>query len=177
MAQDEEDDSGEGEGGAQANEKAGFVKKLFGNKKLVLVIGAVLLLAVLGGGAAVFLLGGESAPEGGHSEESIPTEPPNIVYADLPDLLVNIQTSEGASAYLKVSLSLELNSEQEKAGIEALTPRIVDQLQGYLREVRVDDLKGSSGVMRLKEELLRRVLVAAAPYRVRDVLLKEMVVQ
>ena len=35
----------------------------------------------------------------------------------------------------------------------------------------------SAGVLRLKEELLRRVNVAAAPYKVRDVLLKEMIVQ
>ena len=45
------------------------------------------------------------------------------------------------------------------------------------RELRLDDLKGSAGVLRLKEELLRRVNVAAAPYKVRDVLLKEMIVQ
>jgi flagellar FliL protein len=56
-------------------------------------------------------------------------------------------------------------------------PRIVDQFQSYLRELRVDDLRGSAGVMRLKEELLRRINVAAAPFSVRDVLLKEMIVQ
>jgi len=56
-------------------------------------------------------------------------------------------------------------------------PRIVDQFQSYLRELRVDDLRGSAGVMRLKEELLRRINVAAAPYPVKDVLLKEMIVQ
>ena len=60
----------------------------------------------------------------------------------------------------------------EKTGMTALMPRMVDQFQAYLRELRVDDLKGSAGVLRLKEELLRRVNVAAAPYKVRDVLLK-----
>ena len=63
------------------------------------------------------------------------------------------------------------------AGLQVLMPRIVDQFQGYLRELRVDDIKGSAGIMRLKEEMLRRINVAAAPYRVRDVLLKEMIVQ
>jgi flagellar protein FliL len=58
-----------------------------------------------------------------------------------------------------------------------LMPRIVDQFQGYLRELRMDDLKGSAGVVRLKEELLRRINASAAPYRVRDVLLKQMLVQ
>jgi len=79
--------------------------------------------------------------------------------------------------YLKLSLSLELYTNDENAGIQALMPRIVDQFQGYLRELRSDDLKGSAGIMRVKEELLRRTNVAAAPYRVRDVLLKEMIIQ
>jgi flagellar FliL protein len=87
------------------------------------------------------------------------------------------QSADGSPAYLKLSTSLELETADEKAGVTALMPRIVDQFQGYLRELRIDDLKGSAGVLRLKEELLRRINAAAAPYRVRDVLLKEMIVQ
>jgi flagellar FliL protein len=95
----------------------------------------------------------------------------------VPDIIVNIQSADGSPAYLKLSSSLELETADEKAGMTALMPRIVDQFQGYLRELRIDDLKGSAGVLRLKEELLRRINVAAAPYHVRDVLLKEMIVQ
>jgi flagellar FliL protein len=95
----------------------------------------------------------------------------------MPDLIVNIQTADGAAAYLKLGIALELDSAAEKPGLQAYRPRIIDQFQGYLRELRVDDLKGSAGVLRVKEELLRRVNFAAAPYRVKDVLLKEMIVQ
>ena len=56
-------------------------------------------------------------------------------------------------------------------------PRVIDQFQSYLRELRVEDVRGSAGVMRLKEELLRRANLAVAPTPVRDVLLKEMIVQ
>ena len=56
-------------------------------------------------------------------------------------------------------------------------PRVIDQFQTYLRELRVEDIRGSAGVMRLKEELLRRVNLAVAPTPVHDVLLKEMIVQ
>ena len=86
-------------------------------------------------------------------------------------------SADSAPAYLKLSVSLELDSAEEAAGIKALDPRIVDQFQGYLRELRMDDLKGSAGIVRLKEELLRRINMSAAPYRVRDVLLKQMIVQ
>lgn len=152
-------------------------QKRFGKKFLLLAGGgAVALLLAAGGGAYFFFM---SPGEETHKEAKaeIPLTPPTVAYYDVPDIIVNIQTADGSPAYLKVGLSLELETQEEKAGIQALMPRVVDQFQGYLRELRVDDLKGSAGVMRLKEELLRRINVAAAPYRVRDVLLKEMIVQ
>ncbi len=56
-------------------------------------------------------------------------------------------------------------------------PRMVDQFQGYLRELRVDDLRGSAGVMRLKEELAAPDQCRRRALSRRDVLLKEMIVQ
>ena len=96
---------------------------------------------------------------------------------DVPDIVVNIQSADSTPAYLKLAVSLELDGPEARAAIEPVMPRVVDQFQTYLRELRVDDVRGSMGVMRLKEELLRRVNLAAAPTPVRDVLLKEMIVQ
>ena len=45
------------------------------------------------------------------------------------------------------------------------------------RELRIEDLRGSAGMYRLREELLQRVTEAAQPVRVRDVLFQEMLVQ
>ena len=56
-------------------------------------------------------------------------------------------------------------------------PRVVDNFQIYLRELRIEDLRGSGGVYRLREELLARVNAAVAPVKVTDVLFKEMLVQ
>ncbi len=89
-----------------------------------------------------------------------------MTFFDVPDIIVYIQSADTTPAYLKLSVSLELDSPEEKAGIQALMPRVVDQFQGYLRELRMDDLRGSAGVLRLKEELMRRINAAAAPYRV-----------
>lgn len=161
--------------------KQGFVKKLLGNKKLLLIAGGGLLLLLLGVGAGlyffVFSKNEEPVQTAASSVPQMPAVPPQVAYYDIPDLIVNIQSVDGSPIYLKLSLSLELYTVEEKAGIQALIPRIVDQFQGYLRELRADDLKGSAGIMRVKEELLRRTNVAAAPYRVRDVLLKEMIIQ
>lgn len=171
----EGDAAAEGEGTKQA-----FIKKLLGNK-LILLGGIGALVLVLGGGGAAYwlffstpdtpteLAAGTPAP--------LPPTPPNVTYYDVPDIIVNIQGADSNPAYLKLSVSLELDNAEELAGIKALMPRVVDQFQGYLRELRMDDLKGSAGIVRLKEELLRRINLSAAPYRVRDVLLKQMIVQ
>jgi len=136
------------------------------------------LVLVLGGGGAgayFFLFKKNANAESAKTEE--PLTPPKVAFSDMQDILVNIQSNDGTPAYLKLGLSLELEDDAQKTAIQPLMPRITDQFQAYLRELRLDDLKGSAGVLRLKEELLRRVNVAAAPYHVRDVLLKEMIVQ
>jgi len=159
--------------------KKGFVKNLLGNKKMLIVAAAALVLLLGGGAAALYflVLAPSEAAKAAEAAKNAPLTPPQVAYFDIPDLIVNIQSADGNPVYLKLSLSLELEKDEEKAGIQALMPRIVDQFQGYLRELRPDDLKGSAGIMRVKEELLRRSNVAAAPYRIHDVLLKEMIIQ
>ncbi len=175
-----EDAAPETETTAGEEPKKGFVKKLLGDRKLLMLSAAgLLVLLLVGGGGLYFFVFNtpDKAAEQGAGAEPVPVTPPQVAFYDVPDIIVNIQSPDGSPAYLKLSASLELDNAEEKAGLTALMPRIVDQFQGYLHELRVDDLKGSAGVVRLKEELLRRINVAAAPYRVRDVLLKEMIVQ
>lgn len=179
---DNEPDGEEAEGGQGKSSKQGFVKKLLGNKKLLMIAGGGLLLLLIGAGAGLYFFVFSGSAKNGEqanaaTAEKVPITPPQVAFYDVPDMIVNIQTADGTPAYLKLSVSLELDSADEKPGLDALKPRIVDRLQSYLRELRVDDIKGSAGIMRLKEELQRRINVAAAPYRVRDVLLKEMIVQ
>jgi flagellar FliL protein len=150
-------------------------------KKLIVVGG--LAVALSGAwGASQFLGGparGEHA-EGGQAAAHAPVSelpPANAAFYDVPDIIVNIQGADSTPAYLKLAVALELDNAEARAAIEPVMPRVIDQFQTYLRELRVDDVRGSMGVMRLKEELLRRVNLAAAPTPVRDVLLKEMIVQ
>ncbi len=172
-----DDETSDGDG--TETRRQGLVRKLLGNRKLLIASAAALVLLLAGGGAGlyVFVFSAPSADAGARSAEAGPVTPPQIAFYDVPDLITNLQSTDGNPVYLKLSTSLELDNAEEKPGLAAVMPRVVDQFQGYLRELRIDDLKGSAGVIRLKEELLRRVNVAAAPYRVRDVLLKEMIVQ
>ncbi len=92
-------------------------------------------------------------------------------------MLVNLNTSGRRAGYLKISVSLEVASEEDFARLDAILPRIVDDFQVYLRELRIEDLHGSAGLQRLREELFMRVSNAAAPTEVRDVLFREMLIQ
>jgi len=166
----------EGEGDAEGGKKGG-------KKKLLIIVLAVLLL--IGAGAGVFLsgiLGGGDPPPTEESEEAPveeapPPAPVRTVFFDLPDMIVNLNSSARKSTFLKISVSLELTNASDIERIEEVMPRIVDQFQVYLREMRLEDLQGSAGLYRLREELLRRVNLAVRPVRVREVLFKEMLVQ
>jgi flagellar protein FliL len=90
---------------------------------------------------------------------------------------VNISGADGRPAYLKLKVTLEA---PDDAAVTALTehiPRVNDQFNGFLRELRTDDLSGSAGAYRLRLELLRRVNLAIAPAQVNAVLIEEMLVQ
>ncbi len=173
---DAEADGDNAEAKSEGAPKKGL-KRFLTKKILMIAVPALVLVLGGGGGAAYFFLLKPHDADKTKVAEAPPLTPPEVAFSDVPDILVNIQSSDGTPAYLKLSLSLEMDNELEKTGMTALMPRLVDQFQSYLRELRVDDLKGSEGVLRLKEELLRRVNVAAAPYKVRDVLLKQMIVQ
>ncbi len=150
-----------------------------GKKKLIMMGGAVVLLLVTGG---VLYMTGIVDKFIGHKEEAVAEKEkapvaPTAVFYDLPDLLVNLNTGSRKPSFLKLSVSLELERQEDLPRLQSVMPRIVDNFQVYLRELRVEDLRGSGGIYRLREELLTRVNTAAAPVKVTDVLFKEMLVQ
>jgi len=162
----------EAEAGAEGAEGAPKKKRSLVKMLVMFVLPAVL---VLGGGAYFFLLsGGEEAGEGGEMHAEMAPPP---VFLDLPDMLVNLSTATGERAMLKLAVSLEVPDQETVAQIEPIMPRVTDNFQVFLRELRVEDLSGSAGMFRLKEELVRRVNLAVAPAVVKDVLFKEMLIQ
>lgn len=121
--------------------------------------------------------GGEKKAEGGDGHGDGHAGPVGPAFLKIPDMIVNLNTQDGQPRYLRLAVQLELNSEADKAAVEAVLPRVVDQFQTYLRELRVTDLKGSKGIYRLQIELLSRVNSAAAPVKVKDVLFQEILIQ
>ncbi|MBL8836560.1 MAG: flagellar basal body-associated FliL family protein [Alphaproteobacteria bacterium] len=165
-----------GADGAEGGEGEG--KKKLSGKKLVLfiVLPAILGLGLIGGGVWFFFLRGSSHHEEQHAEAA-PPPPAPVVFMNLPEMIVNLNSGGRRANFLKINIALEVANATDVPRIEAVMPRIVDNFQVYLRELRVEDLRGSAGMFRLREELLARVNTAAQPARINDVLFREMLVQ
>jgi flagellar protein FliL len=173
----EEGGDGDGEGDGEEGGGSDKGKGGGGKKKLFIIVGLVLLLIVGGAVAAYFtglldpLLGGDE----NQSEEGSTIQ--NAVFYDMDELVVTLSTQGREATFLKIKISLELEKQEDVPKLESLLPRVIGNFQIYLRELRVEDLKGSAGMYRLREELLKRVTAAIAPIKVNDVLFKEMLVQ
>ena len=193
MAEEEDDADAVGdEGDGDDGEASGG-----GGKKKIIIIIALALLVIVGGVAGAYFMGlldpviemivgpedaaegEEGGEEGEECEEGEEGDCASgrAVFYDLQELLVNLNTGGRKSSFLKIRISLELASARDKAKMDTIMPRVIDNFQTYLRELRLDDLKGSAGMYRLREELLVRVNAAAAPAKIKDVLFKEMLVQ
>ncbi len=184
MAEDLDDDLEDGEDADGEDGEEGSGKG--GKKTLFIIIGAVLVL-IIGGVAGAWFTGlldpvvamftGESTEEAAMEGGEGHTVTGDVVFLDLPEILVNLNTGGRKQSYLKIQVSLELQKPEDVPRVEGMMKRIMDTFNVYLRELRIDDLKGSAGMYRLREELLMRVSTAVAPAQVNDVLFREMLVQ
>lgn len=109
--------------------------------------------------------------DGGHGEAGAGG------FVPIPTMIVNLNTEDDVPRYLRLTVQLELEDPSEAGAVEAVIPRVIDQFQTYLRELRVKDLRGSAGIYRLQMELLWRVNQAAAPVEIKDVLFQEILIQ
>lgn len=165
----------EGAGGGEEQEASSA-----GRKRLLIIIILAVFLVVGGVAGAYFmgyldpliekLTGKDSAAVA--SQQSRET-----VFMDLPELLVNLNTGGRRTSFIKMKVTLEVDKKEFVPVIEKLMPRIIDNFQVYLRELKLEDLRGSVGMYRLREEMLLRVNTAAAPAQVNDVLFKEILIQ
>jgi flagellar protein FliL len=100
------------------------------------------------------------------------------LFVEVPELVANLNAGANRrNVFIKLRARLEVAKPEEQAIVTAAMPRLQDMFQTYLREMRPDELRGSAGTYRLREELVARANVAAAPARVLDVLFVEMLVQ
>ena len=145
--------------------------------KLMLIVAALVVL-VGGGAGAYFFLFAPKKDKGEHVE----VEKKVTAFLDIKDMMIgispdNAQATISGARMMKLHVSLEIADGKELPSIQALQPRIEDIFLVYLRELRPADLQGSAAILRLKDELLRRVNLAIQPKKIEAVLIKELLVQ
>lgn len=161
----------------------GLEQKKTSGKKIIIIAAVAIVVLALGGGTAFFFMSGGDEEDhatdlenGGQETEVVEEEPTELLFLELEPMLVNLDTSGGKPKYLKLTIALEVDKQASIDELNKKMPRIIDQFQTYLRQLRIEDLNGSAGMFRLKEELLIKVNDAVYPTRVNDVLFKEMLV-
>ena len=177
-------EGGEGESEADVKKKPPL---------MMLVAAGVGAVVVLGGGgtAAALMLGGHKAPadahakahhkpakkaEGKDAKNPVSEGPDGVLYYTMPDLTANIQGADSHPSYLKLKLVFEVADQDTADAIAPNAPRLNDMFQGFLRELRPEDLNGSAGSYQLRMEIQRRVNLVIAPAKVNAVLIQEMLV-
>jgi flagellar protein FliL len=183
-AKEKKKDAAPAEDGADAAPKKG------GKKKLILIALPVLLI---GAGAGLWfggilppLLGMGAAAEEAVAEAAERAPPaPQPAFVDLPEIVSNLNAPGRRPSFVRLRARLEVSRAEDVAAVTAAMPRLVDLFATYLREVRPEELRGSAGSQRLREELIARATIAIAPElrgsgppaRVTDVLFVEILVQ
>ena len=146
----------------------------------------ILLLALVllgGGGVAAYMtgvlgmLGMDEEQDETAKAEAPPPPPPLTLFYDLPTMVTNLSGERGRPRFLKFTVSLELTDLSAIAQLRRLEPRVIDLLQVYFRELRIDDLRNSRGIPILRHELLVRINSSIRPAEITRVLLKEMLIE
>ena len=95
------------------------------------------------------------------------------VFFDLPSLLIRLNTPNQRATYLKAKIVLELADPGKRGRVEKMLPRVLDNIQTFLREARVEDFATSRNMRRLRAQLRLQINAAVKPADVKDVLFKK----
>ncbi len=145
--------------------------------KLLFLVALPVLLGAGGAGAwsAGLIPGmGSHAPASAAAAAAAPEKP---IFVDMPDIVANLNAPGRRSSYIKLRSKLEVARAADARALQEAMPRLQDLFTTYLREVRPEELRGSAGTYRLREELMVRAGLAAPPAQVTDVLFVELLVQ
>ena len=154
-----------------------------GGKKTKLVLLAVPVLLLCGGlglwfsGILPGLLGMHPAQPETVSGGARPAASRLPIFVQMPDITANLNASGRRATFIKMRSQIEVLGQDDAAALTSALPRLVDLFTVYLREIRPEELRGSAGTHRLREELIARANIAAHPARVTDVLFQEILMQ
>ena len=193
-----EDDDAEGKKGAEKEARPAKKNTL----KLVLVVVASLAVGFGGAYAAMTFLGGSApapapaAPAPAEAEHGAPPAAPQRAgsgeageggdaYLASLDGLINIEfkpfivnlTDLGGRRMLKLSMSVEADTQELADEINAKMPLFRDAILLLLSSIQSDDIAGLDGRQRLKNQMINRINHNLTRGKIRNLYYSEIVVQ
>ena len=146
-----------------------------GKRKIMLIVGCALLMSVIAAGLwfSGFLPVGRSGLN--HvKERSVAARP---VFVDVPSIVTNLDNGSRRDVFIKLKARIEVANKADQAAVTANMPNVLDAVQTYLRSMRPEEIQGGEGTYRLREALMNRIDIIAAPVTVINVLFIEMLIQ
>lgn len=97
----------------------------------------------------------------------------DVAFVPIDQLTISLGEASSKS-HLQFTAQLEVNANRAEA-VKALSPRILDVINGYLRAVDTADLTERDALVRLRAHLLRRIQMVTGQGSVRDLLVTQFV--
>jgi flagellar FliL protein len=173
------EEGGEGEVSKKGKNKLVFI--IGGLVVVIAIVAGLFLSGMLGGGEKKVDEHGAAVEELSEEEQAARTAAAlaatKPVYYELPEFLVNLNSTSNRVSFLKMSVTLELKDAATVITMDANKPRIQDIFNTYLRELRASDIQGSAGIYRLRTELITRLNSTIEEGAVKDILFSEIIVQ
>lgn len=140
--------------------------------KKTLIIG-IAIVALIGGGGLVY---SKFYSNHGNSTQSVDDK--TTLFVPMDEITVNLkQGVENNTAWLKVRVTLEVLGKANNDTVTKMMPKITDIFQTYLKELRKNDLDGSFGIYKIKDEMLLRINAILYPAKIEAILFQDFMMQ
>ncbi|ETX15014.1 flagellar basal body protein FliL [Roseivivax halodurans JCM 10272] len=171
--------------------------------KMPLILGLVLALAGGGGGyfavsSGMLLSGGDGgqkagethgsdghdtpakddghATDAGHGDAHAGSGPVTLgefAFVELPPLVISMIPG-AQTTHLRFRATLEVPAQYAEE-VSAMTPRVLDAMNGYLRALSASDIEARDALLVIRAQLTRRVQLVLGREKMRDLLVLEFV--
>jgi len=152
-----------------------------------MLIGVVMVL-MLGLGGGLFMMWNKLSAmetrsqstaedaEQGNQDSSVPVDKLLGPIISLDTFIVNLADT-GGKRYLRMTIDLELDSEELESEVKKRLPQVRDSILTILPTKRFDDISSAKGKTALRDQMLERINDLLARGRVTNIYFKEFVVQ
>ena len=90
------------------------------------------------------------------------------IFYDLPEIKANVK-GKNRLHKLRLKINLELSAVDDMPVIQAMSARLINVVLGHVIELYIEEVEGSAGLYWLKEELLYRFNLVAAPVKIKNI--------